>query len=157
MLVWFAQMSKIELWMTGALPMAAGVCYGKGLVLAAAIIAGVVALYILAACLQPSAEWLLSHVTSALAFGAVKAKSSVYLCIKTLQVRLFKQACCTRVVKCVWSCSAKWVCSFVNLAGSMPKLQYHNLSLVCTVCMCRPWSPRHQLFAPCVCVYSSRI
>ncbi len=78
--------------------MAAGMCYGKGLVLPAAIIAAVVALYLLAACLQPSAKWLLSHVTSALAAGAVKAKSSIYFCVKSLQVRLFTHACYTRVV-----------------------------------------------------------
>jgi len=110
----FVQMSKIETFVTGALPMAAGMCYGKGLMLAAAIIAGVVALYLLAACLQPSAHQLLSHVTSSLAVGAVKAKSSVYLCFKTLQVRLLTQACCNVAVKLTCSCSANWVCSFVN-------------------------------------------
>ena len=98
------QMSRIELCVTVALPMAAGICYGKGLVLSAAIVAGVVALYLLAAGLQPSAKWLLFLMTSALAVGAAKAKCIIYFCVNTLRVRLRTHACCTILVQhsAVW-------------------------------------------------------
>ncbi len=82
------QVSKTGTSVNGALLVPGGMWYGKGLVLAAALIGVVGAVYILVPRLKPSAKRLLASMSSVLAVGTLRAKPSLWLCVKSLQVRL---------------------------------------------------------------------
>ncbi len=81
-------MSKAETFVNGALLGPDGLFCGKGLLLAAALIASVGAVYILVPCLKPSAKRLLASMSSVLAVGTLRAKPCLWLCLESLQVRL---------------------------------------------------------------------
>jgi len=80
-------MSKAETFVNGALLGPSGMWCGKGLVLAAALVASVAAVYILVPCLKPSAKRLLASVSNAVAVGTMRVKPSLWLCLESLQVR----------------------------------------------------------------------
>lgn len=81
-------MFQTETFVNGALLVPGRVGCGKGLVLAAALIASMGAVYILAPRLKPSAKRLQASVSNVLAVGTLRVKSSLWVCVESLQVRL---------------------------------------------------------------------
>lgn len=81
-------MSKTEALITGVLPMVAGLCYSRGLLVPSACLSGLVGLYHVTACMQPSAKSLLARVNRALAGDASRLKLTAQLCTQSLKVTL---------------------------------------------------------------------
>ncbi len=81
-------MSKTEALLTGALLIAAGVCYSTGLRQTSAGLAGLVAVCHISACLWPSAKSLVNRVSSVPAADAVWLKATTQLCRQYCRVRL---------------------------------------------------------------------
>ncbi len=91
--------------MNGVLLGPGGMCCGKGLVLAAALIASVGAVYILVPCLKPSAKRLLASMSNVLAVGTLRAKPSLWLCVESLQVRLLHGSAAVHTSRHTQCCS----------------------------------------------------
>jgi len=81
------QMSKTEACLTGVLPVAAGFCYSRGLLVPSACLCGVVALYHVTTCTQPSAKSMLTR-NRAQAADASRLKLTAQLCTQCLKVTL---------------------------------------------------------------------
>jgi len=82
------QMSKTEACLAGVLPMAVGLCYSRGLLVPSACLCGLVALYHVTTCTQPSAKSLLARVNRALAANTSRLKVTAKLCTQCLKVTL---------------------------------------------------------------------
>ena len=81
-------MSKTEAFMTGVPPVAAGLCYSRGLLVPSACLCALVALYHVTTGLQPSAKSLLARVNRLLAASAFRLKLTAQLCTQSLKVTL---------------------------------------------------------------------
>ena len=85
------QVSKTEAFITGVLPVAAGVCYSRGLLVPSACLSGVVDLHHVITCVQPVAKSLLASRSRALAAATLGFRASFQLSIHCLKVRLFHE------------------------------------------------------------------
>ncbi len=81
-------MSKTEACLTGVLPMAAGLCYSRGLLVPSSCLSGLVALYHVTTRTQPSAKSLLARVNRVLAADGSRLKVTTQLCTPCLKVTL---------------------------------------------------------------------
>ena len=119
-------MSKTETFVDGALPVPGGMCCGKGLLWAAALIAGLAAVYILAPRLKPSAKWLLASMSNVLAVGTLRVRPSLWLCVGSLHVSLLHGSAAvhtSRHTQCC-SCLLRFFSSLSNTALLLVSLMF---------------------------------
>ena len=79
-------MSKTDACLPGVLPVAAGLCYSRGLLVPSVCLCALVALYHVMPCTQPSAKSLLARVIRLLAASASRLQLTAQLCTQSLKV-----------------------------------------------------------------------
>ena len=142
-------MFKTEACFTGVLPVAAGLCYSRGLLVPSACLSGLVALYHVLTCTQPSAKSLLARVHRVLPANASGLKLTAQVCTQCFQVTplMGENAMWFAFCACLWlepvfldSVSAaayRLPTSQAHLNPHCPKLQmfvhHHSRQAACVV------------------------